>query len=82
MESGHQIATSNTAYFRHGYDCEHADIRRLYEQAKIGQWAGPQHAQGRRVDHPRYPRSRKRSGFRSLPADDLPRCRGFEKGSI
>src|SRR5271169_2963201 len=38
MESGHQIETSNTAYFRHGYDCEHADMRRLYEQAKIDQW--------------------------------------------
>ena len=37
MESGHQIATSNTAYFRHGYDCEHADMRRLYDQAKIDQ---------------------------------------------
>ena len=31
MESGYQIATSNTAYFRHGYDCEHADMRRLYQ---------------------------------------------------
>src|SRR5215469_539935 len=38
MESGHQIETSNTAYFRHGYDSEHADMRRLYEQAKIDQW--------------------------------------------
>ena len=38
MESGHQIETSNVAYFRHGYDCEHADMRRLYEQAKIDQW--------------------------------------------
>jgi len=38
MESGHQIETSNAAYFRHGYDSEHADMRRLYEQAKIDQW--------------------------------------------
>jgi len=38
MERGHQIETSNTAFFRHGYDCEHADMRRLYEQAKIDQW--------------------------------------------
>ena len=38
MESGHQIETSNTAYFRHAYDCEHTDMRRLYEQAKIDQW--------------------------------------------
>jgi len=38
MERGHQIETTNTAYFRHDYDCEHADMRRLYEQAKIDQW--------------------------------------------
>ena len=38
MESGHQIEAQNTAYFRHVYDCEHADLRRLYEQAKIDQW--------------------------------------------
>ena len=38
MERGHQIATTNTVYFRHDYDCEHADMRRLYEQAKIDQW--------------------------------------------
>ena len=38
MESGHQIETHNTAYFRHDYDGEHADMRRLYEQAKIDQW--------------------------------------------
>ena len=38
MESGYQIATSNTAYFRHGYGCEHADMWRLYQQAKINQW--------------------------------------------
>ena len=38
MERGHYIETSNTAYFRHDYDGEHADMRRLYEQAKIDQW--------------------------------------------
>ena len=38
MESGHQIETRNTLFFRHDYDCEHADMRRLYEQAKIDQW--------------------------------------------
>src|SRR6266404_1683726 len=38
MVRGHQIETTNTAYFRHDYDCEHADMRRLYEQAKIDQW--------------------------------------------
>jgi hypothetical protein len=31
-------STRNTPYFRHNYDCEHADMRRLYEQAKIDQW--------------------------------------------
>jgi hypothetical protein len=38
MERGHQIEIRNTAYFRHVYDGEHADMRRLYEQAKIDQW--------------------------------------------
>src|SRR5947209_16394518 len=38
MQRGHYIETSNTAYFRHGYDSEHADMRRLYEQAKLDQW--------------------------------------------
>src|SRR5207248_1179477 len=38
MERGHYIETSNTAYFRHDYDGEHADMRRLYEQAKLDQW--------------------------------------------
>jgi len=38
MERGHYIETSNTAYFRHDYDGEHGDMRRLYEQAKIDQW--------------------------------------------
>lgn len=38
MASGHRIETHNTAYFRHDYDSDHADMRRLYEQAKIDQW--------------------------------------------
>src|SRR5258706_2872794 len=38
MEHGHAIETRNTIYFRHEYDGEHADMRRLYEQAKLDQW--------------------------------------------
>jgi len=38
MEYGHQVEARNTAYFRHVYDGEHADMRRLYEQAKLDQW--------------------------------------------
>jgi hypothetical protein len=38
MEHGHPIEIRNTAYFRHDYDGEHADLRRLYEQAKLDQW--------------------------------------------
>ena len=38
MENGHRIETRNTAFFRHGYASDHADMRRLYEQAKIDQW--------------------------------------------
>ena len=38
MEHGHAIEIRNTAYFRHAYDGEHADLRRLYEQAKLDQW--------------------------------------------
>ncbi|HUH84134.1 MAG TPA: ferritin-like domain-containing protein [Stellaceae bacterium] len=38
MENGHQIETKNTAYFRHTYESDHADMRRLFEQAKIDQW--------------------------------------------
>ena len=38
MENGHQVETRNTAYFRHDYPSDHADMRRLYEQAKIDQW--------------------------------------------
>jgi hypothetical protein len=59
MESEHQIETQNTAYFRHLYDCEHADMRRLYQQAKIDQWnaAGRQcHKAGSRSAHGRHGR--------------------------
>jgi rubrerythrin len=38
MENGHRIETKNTAYFRHVYNSDNADMRRLYEQAKIDQW--------------------------------------------
>src|SRR5215471_19478715 len=38
MSHGHEIDIRNTAYFRHDYDGEHADLRRLYEQAKLDQW--------------------------------------------
>jgi hypothetical protein len=38
MQTGHQVESRNTAYFRHVYDGEHADLRRLYEQAKLDQW--------------------------------------------
>ncbi len=38
MEHGHRIEIRNIAYFRHVYDGEHADMRRLYEQAKLDQW--------------------------------------------
>jgi hypothetical protein len=38
MEHGHRIDIRNIAYFRHVYDGEHADMRRLYEQAKLDQW--------------------------------------------
>jgi rubrerythrin len=38
MEAGHQIEIKNTAYFRHVYDGDHPEMRRLYEQAKRDQW--------------------------------------------
>jgi rubrerythrin len=37
-DPGHQIEIQNTAYFRHRYDGDHAEMRRLYEQAKRDQW--------------------------------------------
>ena len=38
MERGHQVDIRNVAFFRHDYDGEHADMRHLYEQAKLDQW--------------------------------------------
>ena len=38
MEPGHEIEIQNTAYFRHVYDGDHPEMRRLYEQAKRDQW--------------------------------------------
>ncbi len=38
MGNGHQVETRNTANFRHDYASDQADLRRLYEQAKIDQW--------------------------------------------
>src|SRR4249920_280971 len=38
MEPGHTIDIQNTAYFRHVYDGDHSEMRRLYEQAKRDQW--------------------------------------------
>jgi hypothetical protein len=38
MERVHQIDIRNVAHFRHVYDSEQPDMRRLYEQAKIDQW--------------------------------------------
>jgi rubrerythrin len=38
MQRGHHVEIRNIAYFRHVYDGEHADMRRLYEQAKLDQW--------------------------------------------
>jgi hypothetical protein len=38
METGHRIAASTETYFRHTYDLDHDEMRRLYEQAKRDQW--------------------------------------------
>ena len=38
MERVHQVDIRNVAHFRHVYDSEQPDMRRLYEQAKIDQW--------------------------------------------
>jgi rubrerythrin len=38
MELGHQIDIQNSAFFRYNYDPDHAEMRRLYEQAKRDQW--------------------------------------------
>ena len=38
MANGHQVETQSTAHFRHDYSSDQANLRRLYEQAKIDQW--------------------------------------------
>ena len=38
METGHRIDIQNTAYFRHIYESDQSEMRRLYEQAKRDQW--------------------------------------------
>src|SRR5215813_12307988 len=38
MDTGHTIEIHNTAFFRHVYDGDQAEMRRLYEQAKRDQW--------------------------------------------
>jgi rubrerythrin len=38
MEPGHRIDVQNSAYFRHVYDGDQPEMRRLYEQAKRDQW--------------------------------------------
>src|SRR5262245_50355494 len=38
VANGHQVETRNIAHFLHDYGSEQADLRRLYEQAKIDQW--------------------------------------------
>src|SRR5438094_2639648 len=38
MANGHRVETQNTAHFLHDYSSDQADLRRLYEQAKIDQW--------------------------------------------
>ena len=38
MQRGHQIDSRSIAYLRHVYDGEAADMRHLYEQAKLDQW--------------------------------------------
>ena len=38
MSLGHAIAAANNTYFRHTYEADHEEMRRLYEQAKRDQW--------------------------------------------
>ncbi len=38
VANGHQVETRSIAHFLHDYGSEQADLRRLYEQAKIDQW--------------------------------------------
>jgi hypothetical protein len=61
MEIGHRIDIQNTAYFRHVYDGDHPEMRRLYEQAKRDQWNA-----GTDIDW-----SRPLEGDGGLIADDL-----------
>ena len=74
MERGHQIDIRNIAHFRHVYDSEQPDMRRLYEQAKIDQWNAatdidwePAARQRRRAD-------RRRSGRYSRDAGSGTAC--------
>ena len=46
MESGHQIETRNTAYFRHDYDSEHADKIDQWNAATDIDWARPLEGDG------------------------------------
>src|SRR5688500_17986087 len=38
MTRGHAITAANDTYFRHTYEADHEEMRRLYEQAKRDQW--------------------------------------------
>jgi rubrerythrin len=38
MDTGHVVDIQNTAFFRHFYDGDQPEMRRLYEQAKRDQW--------------------------------------------
>ena len=38
MESGHAVSARTETFFRHTYDVDHPEMRRLYEQAKRDQW--------------------------------------------
>jgi hypothetical protein len=61
MESGHRIDVQNSAYFRHRYEGDQPEMRRLYEQAKRDQWNA-----GTDIDW-----ARPLSGDGGLIADDL-----------
>ncbi len=37
-DGGHRVAVSNEAFFGYRYEAEHAEMRRLYENAKRDQW--------------------------------------------
>ena len=38
MESGHAVSARTDTFFRHRFDADHGEMRRLYEQAKRDQW--------------------------------------------